>query len=35
MSVHAVFPYGGARAPLHNPFVVKGLSSLAEAPATI
>ncbi len=31
MSVHAVFPYGGARAPLYNPLRLQGLASLAAA----
>ena len=35
MSVHAVFPYGGARAPLYNPLRLQGLASLAAAPAVI
>ena len=33
MSVHAVFPYGGARAPLHNHLPRQGLSPLAEVAA--
>jgi hypothetical protein len=35
MSVHAVFPYGGARAPLYNPHRLQGLVGLAHAPAAI
>jgi hypothetical protein len=35
MSVHAVFPYGGVRAPLYNPLRLQGLASLAAAPAAI
>jgi hypothetical protein len=35
MSVYAVFPYGGARAPLYNPLRLQGLASLAAAPAAI
>ena len=35
MSVHAVFPYGGTRAPLYNPLRLQGLASLAAAPAAI
>jgi hypothetical protein len=34
-SVHAVFPYGGVRAPLYNPLRLQGLASLAAAPAAI
>jgi len=32
MSVHAVFPYGGVRAPLYEPLLLQGLVSLAAAP---
>jgi hypothetical protein len=32
MSVHSVFPYGGARLPLYNPHRLQGLASLADAP---
>jgi hypothetical protein len=35
MSVHAVFPYGGACAPFYNPLRLQGLASLAAAPAAI
>ena len=35
MSVHAVFPYGGARAPLDNPLPRQGLSRLPETHAAI
>jgi hypothetical protein len=35
MSVHVVFPYGGARAPLYNPLRLQGLPSLTHAPAAI
>jgi len=35
MSVHAVFPYGGVRAPLYNPLRLQGLASLAAARAAI
>ena len=34
-SVHAVFPYGGARAPLYNPLCLQGVASLTAAPAAI
>jgi hypothetical protein len=34
ISVHAVFPYGGAHAPCTTPFVFKA-ASLAAAPAAI
>lgn len=32
MPVHAVFPYGGARAPSAIPFIVKALSALPTPP---
>jgi hypothetical protein len=36
MPIHAMFPYGGAPAPLYNPLLrLQGLASLTAAPAAI